>query len=99
MISWRKTQQDSPVHEIRIMKAISKESSKGMGLSHWKGRTDINREAEIIVQAGLGKCRSCVLDSQSLRCPSPSEVGVSSKQLDTGTSISGERCGPVMPVW
>lgn len=26
-----------------------------MGLSHWKGRTDIDQEAEGIVQAGLGK--------------------------------------------
>lgn len=37
------------------MKEISKEDSKGLGLSHWKGRTDINQKAEIIVQAGLGK--------------------------------------------
>lgn len=53
MISWRKTQQDSPVHEIRIMKAISKESSKGMGLSHWKGRTDINLFKQVWGNAGV----------------------------------------------
>lgn len=37
------------------MKEIRKEESKGLGLSRWKGRTDINREAEGIVQRRFGE--------------------------------------------
>lgn len=36
-------------------KRDQQEDNKGLGLSHWKDRTDINWDTEGIVQAGLGK--------------------------------------------